>query len=438
MARISMRKKLTALVAGAALCLPLAACGGAQPGGGETSSGDAAATAWALTGGAEPAFRVAFDEWNTNNPDKQIAVDWFANDAFKEKIRTAVGAGNAPTLIYNWTGGTLRDYVENGIVEPIGDSTAELQSKLFDSVIEAGKVDGELYAVPNNQSQPAILYYNKAMFDEYGVEVPTTWDAFITAIETFKDNGIIPVALAGQSQWPELMWIQYLTDRIGGPEVFQAVMDNEPDAWSDPAITEALEKIQELVDMGAFGDAFGSVGADNGGDTALVHTGQAAMVLQGSWVYPNFIKDAPDFVNSGSLGYMNFPAIEGGAGDPNNIVGNTANFWSLSANATDEEKEVALEYLNTMNLNDEYIDELFKIGSVPPVKGLEDRIAELDDSDYLTFVYDMVKAAPHFQLSWDQALSSAQGQELLTNLSQIFLGQITPEQFVTNMNATIQ
>ncbi|MDO5033809.1 MAG: extracellular solute-binding protein [Actinomycetaceae bacterium] len=430
-------KKFAALAAGAALCLPLAACGGAQPGGG-ADAGDAAATAWALTGGAEPAFRVAFAEWDAENPEKKIAVDWFANDAFKEKIRTAVGAGNAPTLVYNWTGGTLRDYVANGIVEPITDTTKELQEKLFDSVIEAGKVDGELYAVPNNQSQPAILYYNKQLFEEYNLAVPTTWDEFVKAIETFKGEGIIPVALAGQSQWPELMWIQYLTDRIGGPEVFQAVMANEPDAWSHPAITEALVKIQELVDMGAFGDSFGSVGADNGGDTALVHTGQAAMVLQGSWVYPNFIKDAPEFVNSGALGYMNFPAIEGGAGDPNNIVGNPANFWSLSANATDEEKAVALEYLNKMNLNDAYIDELFKIGAVPPVKGLEDRIAQLDDSDYLTFVYEMVKVAPHFQLSWDQALSSAQGQELLTNLSQIFLGQITPDQFVSNMNATIQ
>ena len=40
-------------------------------------------------------------------------------------------------------------------------------------------------------------------------------------------------------------------------------------------------------------------------------------------------------------------------------------------------------------------------------------------------------------MSWDQALPSAQAQELLTNLSQIFLLQITPEEFVEKMNATL-
>ena len=49
----------------------------------------------------------------------------------------------------------------------------------------------------------------------------------------------------------------------------------------------------------------------------------------------------------------------------------------------------------------------------------------------------MVLEAPHFQLSWDQALAPAPAQELLTNLSQIFLQEIEPADFVTNMNATL-
>jgi len=49
----------------------------------------------------------------------------------------------------------------------------------------------------------------------------------------------------------------------------------------------------------------------------------------------------------------------------------------------------------------------------------------------------MVKDAPHFQLSWDQALPSDQAQPLLDNLSRIFLGEITPEQFAEAMNATL-
>lgn len=44
--------------------------------------------------------------------------------------------------------------------------------------------------------------------------------------------------------------------------------------------------------------------------------------------------------------------------------------------------------------------------------------------------------APTFQLSWDQAIDPSQEQALLENLELVFLGQLTPEEFAENMNAT--
>lgn len=435
MRRSTMRRS-TAVLAVGAVALTAACGGGSQPDG-PGGGADGGATAWSLTGGSEEVFRSSFDRWNDENPDAQITSEWFANDAYKEKIRTAVGSGNAPTLIFSWAGGTLADYADNDSVVDITDDTADVLEDVFPSVAANGQIDGVTYAVPNNQSQPAILYYNQEVFDEAGVEVPTTYDELLDAVAKLKAAGVIPISLAGQSKWPELMYIQYLTDRIGGPEVFQAILDGEPDAWSDPAVTEALTKIQELVDAGAFGDSFGSVAADAGADTALVHTGKAAMVLQGAWVFPDFLANAPDLVSSGGLGFANFPAVEGGAGDPSNIVGNVANFWSVSADASPEARQTAIDFLVEETYSDEAVDDFLAVGAVPPVAGIEDKIAAADNADYLTFVYDMVKDADHFQLSWDQALPSDQAQQLLDNLSGIFLEQITPEQFVDNMNATL-
>jgi raffinose/stachyose/melibiose transport system substrate-binding protein len=431
--RLSIGRRTSAAVAAVATAGLLAACGGGvQPG--QASAGS---TAWALTGGSEEMFRAQFDAWNAGNPDQEIAVDWFANDAYKEKIRTAVGSGNAPTLIYSWAGGTLADYVAGGNVVDLTDDTRELTDRLIPSVAANGQVDGKTYAVPNTQSQPVVLYYNQEVLDAAGIEAPTTYDELLTAVDTLRGQDVIPIALAGQSVWPELMWIQYLTDRIGGPEVFQAVLDGEEGAWSDPAIVEATTKIQELVDAGAFGDSFGSVNADQNADTALVHTGKAAFVLQGSWVYPNFLNDAPELVESGGLGYTTFPAVDGGAGDPANVVGNPSNFWSVSASAAEADQATARSFIASEVLNDDAVDELLAIGTVPPITGLEDEIAEQDDADYLSFVYGMVRDAPHFQLSWDQALPPAQAQELLNNLGQLFLGQIDPQQFSTAMDATL-
>jgi raffinose/stachyose/melibiose transport system substrate-binding protein len=74
---------------------------------------------------------------------------------------------------------------------------------------------------------------------------------------------------------------------------------------------------------------------------------------------------------------------------------------------------------------------------VPVVQGIESKLEASPDKDFLTFVYGMAKNAPSFTLSWDQALSPAQGDAMLSNLDQIFLKKISPEQFASTMNATI-
>lgn len=423
-----------AVVATAAITLT--ACGGgAQPG--QAGGSDKGITAWTLTGGAEQAFRTSFEEWNKQNPDQKVNAEYFANDAFKEKIRTAVGSRQAPTLIYNWTGGTLKDYVKTNKVIDLSDSTKPLQQRLVPSVLDSGKVDGKLYAVPNNNAQPVVLFYNKDLFSKAGISAPPkTFDELLDAVGKLKAAGVkTPISLAGQSVWPELMWIEYLADRVGGPEAFQAVIDGKPDAWSNPDMLKALEMIQQLVKAGAFGDKYGSVVADAGADVALVHTGQAGMLLQGAWVYGSFLTDAPDFVKKGSLGFADFPAVSGGKGDPENIVGNPANFWSVSASASKEQQDTAIKYLNEALFNESYVDTLVKGGNVPVTNDASSKLAGSDQAEFLTFAYDMVKGAPNFELSWDQALAPAQAQALLNNLSQVFLDKQTPQEFAAAMKA---
>ena len=293
-------------------------------------------------------------------------MEFFANDSYKEKIRTAIGSGNAPTLVFNWAGGTLDDYVANDSVIDLTGKVDDVLSRTIESINTVGEIDGKQYGVPNNDTQPVVLYYNTALFEEHSVTPPTTWEELMTAVETFSAAGIIPISLAGQSVWPELMYIQYLTDRIGGRKCSRT---SSPGRLTlvDPAITEALEAIIELVDAGAFGNAFGSVAADAGADAALVHTGQAAMLLQGSWVYGTFKQDAPDFVAEGTLGFLNFPAKEDGSGDPANVVGNPANYWSISADADEDVQELAIQYLNDYNLNDDMVQSFLEMGAIPAV-----------------------------------------------------------------------
>ncbi|GAA5170011.1 extracellular solute-binding protein [Amycolatopsis dongchuanensis] len=429
---MTLGKRRTALMAAglAALLSFTAACGSSGPSG----AGSGGVTAWGLTGGDEQTMRKSFEQ-------AKIDGQFFGNDAYKQKIRSAVGANQAPTLLFSWgNGGMLKSWVDAGKVM---DLTPEVQkdptlaSRYLPSVAETGKIDGKTYAVPNNGMQPVVIFYNKDLFNRIGAQPPKTWDELMALVPRFNQAGIAPFSIGGQSKWPLLMWEEYLVDRIGGPEVFNAVAANKPNAWSDPAIIEANRKIQELVSANGFINGFNSIATDSNADTALLYTGRAAMYLMGSWAFPTIKKADPGFITDGKLGWTTFPTVAGGKGNPDDIVGNPANYWSISANATDQQKQAAVDYLRTGVMNDSYVDSLLASGSVPPVNGIESKLAKTEDPEYLSYVYGLASKAPNFQLSWDQALSPGQADALLNNLGQLFLKQITPEQFSANMNATI-
>jgi len=430
---MKLTQKVSRLARGVALtsvvAVALVGCGASGP------SASGGATAWALTG-QQTTIQNAFKTWNAKNTGKSLAVQFFENDAFKQKIRTAIGSGDAPTLIWSWGGaGNFKTYVDSGKVIELDKS---LTDKYFPAIVDNGRIDGKLYAVPNNAVQPVVLYYNKDLFKQAGIDAPpTTWDAFLDDVNTLKSAGIAPISMGGASKWPQLMWLEYLVDRIGGPEVFQAIQQNKPNSWSDPAVIEALKMIQKLVDAGGFIDGFQSVATDNSADTALLYTGKAAMILQGAWAYADMQTADPGFVSS-SLGWANFPGVHGGKGDPKNVVGNASNYWSISSDATKPQQDAAAAFLKDGNMTDAYIDDLLAGGGVPPVLGIEDKISAAKNPKFLLDVYNMSKDAPAFTLSWDQAIAPAAADALLTNLDKIFLGQTTPKEFADAMNATIK
>ncbi len=421
----------------------LAGCAtGAQPGDAKPSDGSGfAASAWAVQSSQSDSFEAAVNRWNDAHPDQKIDIQVMPDNGYKDKVRVALGAGEAPTLIYGWGGGGLRDYVEQDLVVPISDlaekSHPDVIGRYLPAALGAATVDDKVYGVPVSNMQPVVFLVNKDVMADLGVEAPKTWTELMRFVKAASAKDIAPFALAGQSKWPELPWLAYLLDRIGGPEVFEAIQNNEPDAWMDPAVVEAATKIQELVKAGGFVKDFAAISYESGGADALVYTGKAAGILMLSNAYSNIAQAAPEFVEQGKLGYFAFPAVEGGKGDPNNVTGNPANLWSITSSASKEEQDVAMQFLDEQVMNDEYQEEILARSAVPGVKDAGDKIAK-SDNEFAKYVFDSVEQADHFQLSLDQALSPEQGQALNTALDQLFLLEITPEEFAKTMNATIK
>ena len=443
--RTISRRHFLGVTAGAAASVALAACGSSGPsdktsggGGGAAASG---ASYWFLTGPPGEQIRQgSVDRFNKANPDAQIKATTFQNDAYKTKIKTAIGAGQAPTIIWGWGGGGLRSYVEASQVEDLTSWFAEnpaVKDRLFPSSFGAATIDGKIYAMPAETVQPIVLFWNKKVFDKVGAQPPQSWDELMSLVPKFNDAGVAPISLGGQSRWTNMMWLEFLFDRTGGPEVFQAVFDGEKDAWSNPASIQGLTKAQELIKANGFVKGFSSITADSNADQALLYTGKAAMMLHGTWTYGNMAEAGGDFVSGGNLGYMNFPGIEGGKGDPTNTVGNPGQYYSISSKATDAEKETAKKFFSTQVLSDAEVKEWTDNGAVPIVKGTDSQLGASKDAEFLTFVYNTASNAKVFAQSWDQALSPTAAEKLLDNIAKLFQLSITPQQFATSMNQVI-
>ncbi|MUT88267.1 extracellular solute-binding protein [Streptomyces sp. Z38] len=428
------RRTLLGLAAAVPVSAALAACGGSSgPGKG------GAATYWYLNGQPQEGVRAgAVDAFNKAHPDTQIEDTTYQNDAYKTKIKTAIGAGQAPTVIWGWGGGTLRAYAEAGQVEdltPWFDENPDVKKGLFPSSFGAATVDGKIYAMPCETVQPIILYYNKRVFDRVKVDPPETWDDIMALVPKFNAKGIAPFALGGQSRWTNMMWLEFLFDRIGGPEVFQAAIEGEKNAWSHPDAIKALTALQDLVKADGFVKGFSSITADSNADQALLYTDRAAMMLHGAWSYGIQQADGGDFVSSDSLGFMTFPAVEGGKGDLSNTVGNPAQYLSISAKASAEQKKIAKDFFATGILQEEEVKQWIGNGSVPIRLGTEKLLAASDNAEFLQFTYDIASKAKVFVQSWDQALSPTAAETLLDNIVKLFQLSISPQQFASNLNA---
>ncbi|MFF4144743.1 ABC transporter substrate-binding protein [Streptomyces sp. NPDC001698] len=360
----------------------------------------------------------------------RIKLEKVPGSDYPAKLRTAMGSPHAPDVFFNWGGGSIKAYKDAGQLIDLTDtieSDPVLKDGFLPSVLAAGALSGRNFGIPMRGMQPVMLFYNKAIFAEHKLQPPTTWDQLLDINAKLKKAKITPFALGGADIWPELMWLEYLVDRIGGPEVFDKIKNGDSSGWGDPAVLKAAETVKQLIDDGAFGKGFSSVAYTNKGAPAVFAKGKAAMHLMGSWEYSTQLGEFPDFAKK-SLGWCAFPKYDGGAGDIRNVVGNPTNYWSVNARTSN--KDAAIAFLKDC-ASEQYAKDLIANGDIPTTSNAANLLDASPNPEFAKFQYQMVQQAPAFTLSWDQAVDPNVSTPMLTEINKLFVGKSSPSQFVT-------
>ncbi|NHC46284.1 ABC transporter substrate-binding protein [Motilibacter aurantiacus] len=427
---LSRRAFLGRAAVGAFGLLTLPACG---PGGPGHGVGPGALDVWVWQDAADKVQQAAVDRFNASGAGR-ARLNRVPGDGYEDKLRVAIGSSKAPDVFFNWGGASVKEYADAGELldlTPMLQADTAFGKAFLPSVLQAGMVGDRYYGIPMRGTQPVLVFYNKAVFADAGVSPPETWDDVTALIAIFTEQGVTPFALAGADAWAELMWLEYLVDRFGGPGVFERVKNGDVRGWRDPAVLRAAKAVVDLIERGAFGHSFSAVGYNAGGASALLSRGRAAMQLMGSWEYANQLAADPEFAR-GRLGWTTFPTVTDGRGDPDAVVGNPNNFWSVTAGVRDP--EAAFAFLRTA-AEDAYAADLVGQGAVPTTTDAASFLDRSADPAFARFQYDLVQRASTFTVSWDQALPSAQATGMLTLIRKLFAAQLAPAELVEALTA---
>ncbi|CAL9374505.1 ABC transporter substrate-binding protein [Streptomyces sp. enrichment culture] len=422
--------RLVACGATLALALTLSACGGD---GGGASADDGKIHVLVYGDATNKVEKQLVDTFNKTS-DVKVVLDTIPGADYQKKLQTIISTPQAPDVFFNWGGGSIKPFVKADLLMPLDDFIAknpDLENKFLPSVFNNGVVDGKPYGIPMRGTQPVLLFHNKEVLADAGVEPPKTWDELLDAVGKLKDKGVTPIALGGGDIWPTQMWFQYLFDRIAGPELLAKALKGDKSAWESPDAKKALSMTRELVDAGAFGKNYDSVKYTNGGSVQLLASGKAGFELMGSWYYSQQLTDHKDFAEKG-LGYTTFPAVEGGKGDPANVAGNTNNYYSVMKKT--KHPEAVAEFLKLM-YSDQFVKAQLEIGNLPTTTNTDRFIETAGSPEYARFQYDLVADAPSFQLSWDQAYPQKASSDLHKAIQQFFNGQLDADGFIKAMQA---
>ncbi len=302
-------KKISMLLGITAMIGTLAGCGGNDEvndaAGNEGSKSEA---------NAEISILVHFDP-ETDNPAKldsfqeaadklgyKINIERVDDATYKTKIRVMLQANELPDLFYTWGGSYSEPFLAANALYPLEDAIEESGYTLYDTYAQKDE-NGHNYVVPTGALESYCLFYNKAVFEDMGKEVPADWESLLDVVDACNAKGIGAMGLGDKDRWEGDLFYNMMVVREDADAFADAMKDGG--TFTSKPFVEAAEKVETLIERNAF--QTGYMQATPSECVELLKAGKIAMYPTGSWQVSALQSDE-------NLGCTVFPKT--GAEDP--------------------------------------------------------------------------------------------------------------------------
>ena len=206
--------------------------------------------------------------------DFQISPDAQWRDLIKVKL----DSGEAPDIICVDTpiGLASSIHMDEYCVDL---SDQEWVERMDESARSAVSVDDKTYGITFAGAKMYFYLYNKDIFNELGLEVPTTYEEFKDVCQTILDSGTTPIYEATTNGWHQVLPLfetggLWLAD---DPEIYNELNANEKDLDDIPQLLTIIEQLQECAEAGYFGEDYLSNAWENAKEA--IATEKCAMTI---------------------------------------------------------------------------------------------------------------------------------------------------------------
>lgn len=321
-------------------------------------------------------FQELLKEFEADNPHVNITDESQTADAgtIRTKINTDFTSDNEPEIMFYFNTVDAEGIIDAGKVIDLENSEGVNLDDFNTGMYEQQRYkDGKLYAAPQTGFYEAI-FVNEDLFEEHGVELPTTWELYEEAIKKFAETDIIPVAVSTEDSY---YLVEHYALAAGGMDNYNAELADQNEAWA-----EGLDKIAEHAALGAFPADAATIDlalAEN-----LFHQEQAAMLFEGSWAWGGVIEQGLE----DRVTVLPMPVY--GDGETGELVGGASSGWFISTKAyeDDTKRDATVDLFNYLTTKENILRLAGATGQVPS-KG---ELADIED--YLAVGHALVADAP--------------------------------------------
>jgi len=214
------------------------------------------------------------------NPNIIVEFNPLKVDDYYAALGTALTTASGVPDLFGTQGWDIAQRMyEGGYLSPLNDLVPELVDYTEVATGPFTTEDGIIYAgvfaaVGNG------VYYNKDIFDEYGLTEPETWDELWEIAETLKDNGVVAFSTGSLDSWTlETFEFDGLGPAFWGGEAGRKEWVAGTAKFTDPQFVAAFEAMDNLKPYLA--DGFEAINYT--AESSMFVTEQSAMFFGGTW-----------------------------------------------------------------------------------------------------------------------------------------------------------